>query len=179
MSLLRLFLLLVGATVLAHSPLQAAESGFNGRWRLDIPRSSALDGWTTGDLVFSIEGPFVAIRHDMTWRSTKVTGTNRLDTRGVTQEITDYFRIDQRHMAVYAPPGKSSQVTASWLDQNRTLKVEAVIPVEVSQGDAKIRTYSEYRLLEGDNSLLVIELHHNRIRPLVYHFTRVSEEVKK
>jgi hypothetical protein len=42
-----------------------------------------------------------------------------------------------------------------------------------------MRIYSEYRLLEGDQTLLLIELHSSRSRPLVYRFTRVPEEAAK
>ena len=39
-----------------------------------------------------------------------------------------------------------------------------------------MRLYSEYRLLEGDRDLVLIELHSSRPRPLVYHFTKVLPE---
>lgn len=155
-----------------------SEPGLAGRWRLDPARSTALDGWSTAELVVTIDGPRVQIRHDMTWRSTKVNAVNTLDTARPA-DLPDYFRIDQRHMAVYAPSGKTSHVTATWIDAGRTLKVEALIPVEVSQGDATLRTYSEYRLMEGGDALMLIELQNSRPRPLVYHFTRVKEEGKK
>jgi len=159
--------------------LVAANPAFNGRWRLDPAQSSALDGWTTMDLVVDVRGPLVELRHDMAWRQTKVTGTNTVDTTKPVA-IPNFFRIDQRHMAVYAQPAKSATTTASWLDGNRTLRVEAAVPLEVSQGDATLRIYSEYRLLEGDQTLLLIELRAARPRPLVYRFTKVTaEEAKK
>ena len=65
---------------------------------------------------------------------------------------------------------------ASWLDQNRTLRVEADTPIEISQGTASMRITSEYRLLEGDSALLLIELHSSRPRPLVYRFNKVTAE---
>lgn len=156
-----------------------ANPAFVGRWRLDPAQSSALDGWTTLDLVVDVRGPLVELRHDMAWRTTKVTGTNTVDT---TQPVAipNFFRIDQRHMAVYAQPAKSAATTASWIDGHRTLRIEALVPLEVSQGDATQRIYSEYRLLEGDQALLLIELHAARPRPLVYRFTKVTaEEAKK
>jgi hypothetical protein len=38
-----------------------------------------------------------------------------------------------------------------------------------------MRLYYEYRLVEGDQSLVLIELHNTRPQPLVYRFTRVTE----
>jgi len=156
----------------------AGDPALNGRWRMDPARSTALDGWTAMDLVISADGSKVSLRHDMTWHATKVTATNPVDTAQPV-EITDFFRVDQRHMAVYARPKAAAQVSAAWLDNGRTLRVEAQVPLETSQGDTTMRLYQEYRLLEGGTELVLIELHSTRSRPLVYHFTKVPEEAAK
>jgi len=155
--------------------LLATDPGFNGRWRLDASQSTALDGWTTMDLVVSIEGDEVALQHDMRWRSTRVTAINRVNTdRSV--EIRDFFRIEQRHMAVYRPKDSVTPVTAAWLDGGRALRVDADHEVETSQGTAKMRITSEYRLEEGDETLTLIELHSTRDRPLVYVFRKLAPD---
>lgn len=164
--------------LLAAAVSVAANPAMAGRWRLDPAQSTALDGWTTMDLVMQIRGTQVELRHDMTWRSTKVTGTNTVDTAAPV-EIPGFFRIDQRHMAVYAQPKKTTRTVAAWIDDGRTLRVEAHVPLEISQGEAVMRIYSEYRLLEGDAALQLIELHSTRSRPLVYRFTRVPEAAAK
>jgi hypothetical protein len=82
-------------------------------------------------------------------------------------------------MAVYAQPKKRARTTAAWVDGGRTLRVEAQVPLEVSQGETVMRLYAEYRLLEGDQALVLIELHSSRTRPLVYRFTKVPEEAAK
>jgi hypothetical protein len=166
--------LLVGVLLLPLAAL-AADPDFNGRWRLDAERSSALDGWSAMDLSFEVEGSKVTIGHDMRWRSTRVIETNVVDT-SKSVEISNYFRVDQRHMAVYAPKKSVTPVEASWLDEKSTLRLEASIPVEVSQGDATIRLYSEYRLGEGGETLTLIELHSTRNRPLIYTFRKLSAE---
>jgi hypothetical protein len=157
---------------------QAANPEWVGRWRLDVAQSTALDGWTAMDLVIGLAGSKVELRHDMTWRSTKVTGINTVDTAAPV-DIPNFFRIDQRHMAVYAQPKKSARATAAWLDGGRTLRVEAQVPLEISQGESLVRHYAEYRLLEGDQALVLIELRSSRTRPLVYRFNRVPEEAAK
>ncbi|HEY0865340.1 MAG TPA: hypothetical protein VGD97_14630 [Lacunisphaera sp.] len=169
MRLLRLLtlLLLLVSTGLAASPL-------TGRWRLDPARSTALDGWTAWDLVISADGSRVSLRHDMQWRSTKVTATNLVDTAAAST-VKDFFRVEQRHMALYPAKGGTTAVRASWLDAGRTLRVEADTPIEISQGQANMRLYYEYRLIEGDGALVLIELHSTRPSPLVYRFTRVTE----
>jgi hypothetical protein len=156
----------------------AADPGFAGRWRLDLARSTALDGWSTADLVIALDGSKVTLRHDMTWHATKVTATNVIDT-AAPADVANFFRLDQRHMAVYARPAESARVTAAWLEGGRTLRVEAQVPLEISQGNTTMRLYDEYRLLEGGQTLLLIELHNTRERPLVYQFTKVPAEAAK
>ena len=163
---------LLSAVALAANPALA------GRWRLDPAQSTALDGWTAMDLVVQVHGTKVDLRHDMSWRATKVSGANTVDTAQPVG-ITNFFRIDQRHMAVYAQPKRAARTVASWIDGGRTLRVEALVSLEVSQGEAIMRITSEYRLLEGDETLLLIELHSTRNRPLVYRFTKVLEAAGK
>lgn len=171
MRLLRpLLFLLLPLTALAASPL-------DGRWRLDPARSTALDGWTAWDLVISADGSRISLRHDMQWRSTKVTATNLVDPTAPAT-VKDFFRVEQRHMALYPAKGGTTAVRAAWLDAGRTLRVEADTPVEISQGQANMRLYYEYRLVEGDQALVLIELHSTRPQPLVYRFTRVTDEKK-
>jgi hypothetical protein len=168
MRLLRpLLFLLLPLAALAASPL-------DGRWRLDPARSSALDGWTAWDLVITADSSRVSLRHDMQWRSTKVTATNLVDT-AAPAAVKDFFRVEQRHMALYPAKGGTTAVRAAWLDAGRTLRVEADTPIEISQGQANMRLYYEYRLIEGDSTLVLIELHSTRPQPLVYRFTRVTE----
>lgn len=167
--LLPLLLLLV--------PLAASAdpTALAGRWRLDRARSTALDGWHEWDLVIAIDGARVSLQHDMKWGKTNVSATNVVDT---TQVVTlpAFFRVEQRHMALYPAKGKPTPVRAAWLDAGRTLRIEADTPIEISQGETVMRIYAEYRLIEGDRELQLIELHSSRPRPLVYTFTKVSEK---
>jgi hypothetical protein len=153
----------------------AATSPLEGRWRLDKTRSTALDGWSEWDLVIKLEGSHVTLGYDMQWHSTQFSTANVIDTaQAVT--LPNFFRVEQRHMALYPAKGQATPVRASWLDDNRTLRVEADAPIEISQGQTVMRIYSEYRLVEGDRELILIELHSSRPRPLVYRFTKVSTE---
>jgi hypothetical protein len=161
-------------SVLLSSALSAA-SPLEGRWRLDKTRSTALDGWHEWDLVISLAGNRVSLEHDMKWGRTEFSATNVLDLAGPAS-VPDFFRVEQRHMALYPAKGAPASVKTSWLDGQRTLRVEADLPIEISQGLATMRLYAEYRLLEGDNELLLVELHSTRPRPLVYRFTKVSTE---
>jgi len=165
--LLPLLLLLPLAALAATSPLE-------GRWRLDRIRSTALDGWHEWDLVISLAGSRVSLQHDMKWGRTNFSATNSVDTAAPSR-VPGYFRVEQRHMALYPAKGGTTAVRAAWLDAGRTLRVEADTPIESSQGQATMRLYCEYRLLEGDNALVLLELHNTRPQPLVYRFTRVTE----
>jgi hypothetical protein len=165
---LAIALLCVGGSAFAASPLE-------GRWRYDKTRSTALDGWHEWDLVIGITGNQVSLQHDMKWGKTTLSATNVL-ALGQPAPVPNFFRVEQRHMALYPAKGAAATVGASWLDAQRTLRVEGDLPIEISQGRATMRLYSEYRLLEGDNELLLIELHSSRPRPLVYRFTKVKPE---
>ncbi len=166
--------LLLSALLLLAPLATIASSPFDGRWRLDPVRSSALDGWSAWDLVISVDGTRVSLRHDMQWRSTRHSATNNVDTAAPV-EIPDFFRVEQRHMALYPAKDGKTSLRSGWLDSGRTLRVEADTPIEISQGRAVMRLYYEYRLVEGDQSLVLIELHSSRPQPLVYRFNRFSE----
>lgn len=167
-SLSSLVLLLPLAVYAASSPLE-------GRWRLDPARSSPLDGWSTWDLVITVENSRVAIGHEMLLREIPVHATNLVDTAQPTT-VKDFFRVAQRHMAIYPVPRAETAIHAIWLDATRTLRVEAEMPVEGSQGRTTLRLFDEYRLLEGDRTLSLLELHGSRPRPLVYRFNKVTSK---
>jgi hypothetical protein len=167
--------ILLTSLILLLGPLAAvAASPIEGRWRLDRTRSTALDGWHEWDLVLTVTGSKVSLQHDMKWIRTTFSATNTVDTAAPV-EIPAFFRVEQRHMALYPAKGGTTAARAAWLDAGRTLRVEADTPIEVSQGQATMRLYCEYRLVEGDNALLLIELHNTRPQPLLYRFTRVTE----
>ncbi|WP_221029394.1 hypothetical protein [Actomonas aquatica] len=167
-------LLGLGLTLLAASFLSAAPN-IDGRWRMDPAKSTALDGWQKMDLEIATDGSAVSVTYHMQWRSTKVSATNHYDT---TQSVTsdDYFRVEQRHMAVYPTKHGTTTATATWLDDGRTLRIEANTSVEVSQGDVPMRLYQEFRVGEMGDRLTLIELHSSRTRPLVYVFDKLSAE---
>ena len=157
--------------------IATAAPDFNGRWRLDLAQSSSLDGWQAMDLVINQQGSEVAVTHEMRWRTTRLDATNRFST-AQSVKLSDFFRVEQRHMAVYPTKGGHCHAVACWLDDGRTLRVEILTDVEVSQGDVTMRIYQEYRVSELNDRLTLIELHSTRNRPLVYVFTKVTEEGK-
>lgn len=168
--------LLLSSLLLGILAVAASAAGrLDGVWRLDPAASTALDGWTGIDLAIHTDGTRVAVEHRMSWRSTRVTKTNTFDTAAPV-EIPAFFRIEQRHMAVYPAKTGTTHATAAWLDDGRTLRTEAITPVEVSQGDTRLRITSEYRVSEDGAVLTVIELHSTRNRPLVYVFRKVTAQ---
>jgi len=153
----------------------ATPSPFDGRWQLDKTRSSALDGWQEWELVISTNGTRVNLENNMKWGRTEFSATNVVDTaKSVT--LPHFFRVEQRHMALYPAKNESTPVRAAWLDAGRTLRIEADTPIEISQGHAVMRIYREFRLIEGDREIQLIELHSSRSRPLVYRFTKITGE---
>jgi hypothetical protein len=152
-----------------------ANPDLEGRWRLDTERSSPLSGWHAMDLVIAVDGDQIDITHHMRWRHTRVSKTNAVDVSAPV--VSDgFFRVEARHMAVYPTKGGTSETTAEWIDEDRTLRTETHTSVEVSQGDVPLRITSEYRIGEGAETLTLIELRSSRPRPLVYFLRKVNEE---
>lgn len=170
--------ILGGLAAICFAAVASANPAFAGRWRLDPAQSSPLDGWTKMDLILALEGPQVAITHEMQLRATRHNATNVVNTE---KEVAaaGFFRVEQRHMAVYPAKGGVTHTTAAWIDGGRTLRTESLTPVEVSQGDVMMRITSEYRLGEGDHILTLIELHSSRNRPLIYIFKKIKAEDAK
>jgi hypothetical protein len=171
-------ILLGGMAALVLTVLASANPALEGRWRLDPTVSTALDGWQKMDLAVDLDGSKVAIAYIMQWRSTIHKAVNLLDTSAPV-ELKDFFRVEQRHMAVYPAKHGVTKATAGWIDDGRTLRTEVHTPVEVSQGDVIMRITTEYRVSELGDKLTVIELHSSRNRPLVYVLNRVTEEAAK
>ena len=112
----------------------------------------------------------------MRWRrTTRIVERNVVDTAAPTQ-IENFFRIEQRHMGVYPSRNSLAAAQASWIDEGRTLRTEVDVSVEVSQGDSRMRIYSEYRVGEGGETLTLIELHSTRNNPLVYRFRKLAND---
>lgn len=171
-------ILACGLAALGLAFAASANPAIAGRWRLDPALSTALDGWNKLDLVIALDGTKVALTHDILWRTSNVVATNTVDTAQPV-ELKDFFRVEQRHMAVYPAKNAVTKASATWIDGGRTLRTEALTPVEVSQGDVIMRITSEYRVSETGNTLTLIELHSTRNRPLVYVFNRVTGEAAK
>lgn len=174
--LMRIFI--VSFLLLWLVPEVSANPALNGRWRFEPTLSSALDGWHKMEIVIDIQGNAVKITYDMLWIRSNVLETNTFDTTQ-TLELKNFFRISQRHMAVYPAKDGITKATASWLDEGRTLRTEVFTPVEVSQGVVTMRITSEYRVSETGDMLTLIELHSSRSRPLVYVFKKVPVEGEK
>ena len=66
----RILLNLLLVLVLLPLAAVAGDPVINGRWRLDTTRSTALDGWSSADVVIQLDDSKVGFRYDMTWHST-------------------------------------------------------------------------------------------------------------
>ena len=65
----RILLKSVLAACLLPLAALAGDPVFNGRWRLDPARSTALDGWSTLDLVITVEGSILEAVRPVTFRT--------------------------------------------------------------------------------------------------------------
>lgn len=171
-------ILIGGVFALGLTVMASANPALAGHWRLDPAQSSALDGWNKIDLNIGLDGTKISVAYTMQWRTTVHEATNVFDTAQRVEE-ENFFRVEQRHMAVYPAKHGVTKAIAAWIDGGKTLRTEAMTPVEVSQGDVLMRITSEYRVSETGDKLTVIELHSSRNRPLVYVYNKVTEEAAK
>ena len=171
-------LLIAGLFALGLTVMATANPALAGHWQLDTTQSTALDGWNKMDLTIGLDGSKVSVDYRMQWRATVHEATNVFDT-DTPVALDEFFRVEQRHMAVYPAKHGVTKAVAKWIDGDKTLLTEALTPVEVSQGDVMMRITTEYRVSETGDRLTVIELHSSRNRPLVYVFNKVIGEDAK
>lgn len=149
---------------------------FEGQWVLQKQGSTPVDPWSNLSLEIAVDGQQVTI--ERIWSAGRFRGVDDMTLEvdgGVNREPLHRW-LANRHLGAEIREDTTRQVTAEWLDDGRTLRVESRYTVLTSQGRAPIRTYSEYRLSPDGRTLTLLELRSTRPRPMHYIFTRADPE---
>ena len=165
-------LLLLVIPLLACAP----NPDFTGTWSLVEDRSTSVDPWRSLAIELEVNGPRVTLKR--IWGGNREAGTYTdsmtVRTDGSVHTIEMDQWPDNRHLGAFLAGDSTKQVTAQWIDDERTLRVESRLQVRTSQGVRPIRIYSEYRLSPDGKHLTLLELRSTRPRPLHYTFERAA-----
>jgi len=171
-----LFIILLCA---AASSACAAVPSLAGKWKLDPARSSPLSYWQTIRLDFSIDGDKVRLVRTLGTGDDSSKETYDLDMTKADNVCPLSWYAENRYMGVYIGGDKAMHIRPSWLDEGRTLRLDANMTVDVQQGSKTMNILSDYKLSANGAELTVIEIRGARTRPLVYVFTRDSADAKQ
>lgn len=155
-------------------PTVRADSGFDGRWKIDTSRSTALDPWRSLAIEIAVEGDQVSISRFYGGGTRVAQESMTVDTTLPAQTVEVEGWWDNRHIGAYLGGGKEQTVTARWLDEGQTLQLEIEMILETSQGDAPVRVMREMRLSRDGRTLRVLQLRSSRNLPVVRVFTKVK-----
>ncbi len=153
-------------------------TAFGGSWQIVQDRSTSVDPWRRLALDIQIERDRVTLKR--IWSGNREAGTyvdsTTVRTDGTPARIAMEQWPDNRHLGAFLGGDSTKQVTARWLDDGRTLRMQTRLHVRTSQGTRPIRMYSEYRLSPDQTRLTLLELRSTRPRPLHYTFRRAPGE---
>jgi hypothetical protein len=85
---------------------------------------------------------------------------------------------DNRHIGAYIGPDRTKRVRVELLDEGRLLRTSADLVLATQQGERAVNILSDYRVSANGAVLTLIELRSTRNDPIVYVFTRVTDEAK-
>lgn len=151
-----------------------ANSDFNGRWKIDTSRSTALDPWRSLAIEIAVEGDRVSIIRFFGGGTRVAQESMTVDTTLPSQTVTVEGWWDNRHIGAYLGGGKEQSVTATWLDEGQTLQLNIEMILETSQGEAPVRVMREMRLARDGQTLRVLQLRSSRNLPVVRVFTKAN-----
>jgi len=159
------------------SPFAQAAPGLAGRWELVPQRSSALNFWTTMLLDISVDGTKVQLTRTLSSPSEHASTQEvfNLDTTKNDNVCPISWYADNRYMGLYIGGDGAKHIRASWLDNGRTLRLDANLVVNAQQGARPINILSDYKLSANGAELTLIETRSARMTPFVYVFTRKTD----
>jgi hypothetical protein len=158
---------------------QPQEKSIEGTWKFLRERSTDLATWRyrIPRLEISRSGDQLAIVR--TWmerdRAASV-DSFAFVVGGSTSSVPVSSKIwpENWYMGVLAIPGSRISVSGVWIHPGSDLRVETEQTVEISQGQARIVTQSEYRLDASGDTLMVSEQRSSRPTPVVLTFHRLA-----
>lgn len=165
---------LLVAVTLAGACLSVAHaaSDFNGTWKIDLEKSSALDPWNTLNLTIDVQGDNVAITRHFSTGKRNAKESMTLDMTQTSQVVEVEGWWDNRHIGAYLGGDNKQTVEAKWLDEGRTLQLNITMILETAQGASPVRVLREMRLSRDGQTMHVLQLRSSRNIPVVRVFRK-------
>jgi hypothetical protein len=160
---------------LALTSFAQASPAFTGKWTLDPTRSSALNFWNSLDLEISVNGSRVDMTRTLSRGDRTAVEVYKLDTDMAGNVCPVDWWADNRHMALYIGGDGAKHIKASWLDDNRVLRLDSNFVVTTQQGEKTINILSDYKISPDGGELVLIETRSARARPFVCVFKRAAK----
>lgn len=165
------YLLLTLLAAICVSSLQA-HSDFDGRWKIDLEKSTALDPWQSLEIEIQTDGDIVSIVRQFSTGKRNATESMVLDMTQASQVVEVEGWWDNRHIGAYLGGDKQQTIAAKWLDKGRTLQLNIELVLETAQGESPIRVLREMRLSRDGQTLRVLQLRSSRNLPIVRVFRK-------
>ena len=151
-----------------------ANSAFEGRWKIDTSKSTALDPWRSLAIEIVVDGDNVSITRYYGGGTRVAQESMIVDTTVPSRTVEVEGWWDNRHIGAYLGGGKEQTVAARWLDEGHTLQLNVEMILDTSQGEAPVRVLREMRLSRDGTTLRVLQLRSSRTLPIVRVFKKVE-----
>jgi hypothetical protein len=151
-----------------------ANSAFEGRWKIDRSKSTALDPWRSLAIEIAVDGDTVSITRYYGAGTRVAQESMTVDTTVPSQTVEVEGWWDNRHIGAYLGGGKKQTVNAKWLDDGQTLQLNIEMILDTSQGETPVRVLREMRLSRDGRTLRVLQLRSSRSLPVVRVFNKVE-----
>lgn len=151
----------------------AASPGLAGTWELLPAESTDPSPWNACRLTISIRGDKVTLaRHFGAGRRT-FDDSFTFTTDGSENIVPSAYWPENRHIGAYMSDERQRRIRATWLDEQRILRVNTDLVLSTQQGERAVNVLSNYQLSADGQRLTLVELRSTRTRPIVSVFTRV------
>jgi hypothetical protein len=158
--MMKLFLALVAALVLAAPAACSQDMGFQGKWKLIRNGSSNLDYFQSMTVELTLKQGEVTIVREFGPRRKGVDRmTLRTDGRTTTVPVVDRTFFTNLYMGLKIPPGVSKEVSARWTPEKR-LTIRERYRVAASQGVKEVEETHTFAL-SPDGSIMTYRIDRN------------------
>jgi hypothetical protein len=149
-----------------------------GSWRYDASRSMQLSSWGSLKLTIKADGAHVTVTRQYAAGRRVFDEVTPLDLSQPVSVVPVEWWPDNRHIGAYIGGDRAKHIRAELLDDGRLLRTSADLVLATQQGERAVNILSDYRVSANGSVLTLIELRSTRNDPIVYVFTRVTDEAK-
>ncbi|MCC6416327.1 MAG: hypothetical protein IT582_10505 [Opitutaceae bacterium] len=149
----------------------AADSPFNGRWKLDPAASTSLDPWSSLEMDIAVTADDLSLVRHYGAGPRIVDETIKLHNQPTAQTISVEGWWDNKHIDAWLANHHQIDVTPAWQDDGRTLVLRIKMVLETQQGDRAVGVTRTLKLDPDGKTLREEQVRESRQLPIVqvYH----------